>query len=122
LFQNIGASLQEITISIIHFRSDKNANRPMGVKNVDEKHLPIRITTYFGDDSGNCVSSENIVIADSTSKETQHRAYKEKFTLKNMEYDKGKNYFLVIKDEEDIEEIERIRFVIDLVFHRSVQS
>ncbi|MCL1882161.1 MAG: BREX-1 system phosphatase PglZ type A, partial [Defluviitaleaceae bacterium] len=144
-----GTSLQEVVIPVIRFRSDKKANPSMNVKKVSvsvtslshkvtsiithltffqneivsDKHLPIRITAYFEDESGNRISNENIIIADSTSKEPQDRAYKEKFTLKNMAYDKAKNYFLVLKDEEEAvnQELERIPFVIDLVFGGNIR-
>ena len=144
-----GTSLQEVVIPVIRFRSDKKANPSMNTKKVsvsvtslshkvtsivthltffqnepvDEKHLPIHITAFFEDESGERISSENIIIADSTSKEPQDRAYKEKFTLKNMAYDKGKNYYLVLKDEKESvnQELERIPFVIDLLFGGNIQ-
>ena len=144
-----GASLQEVVIPVIRFKSDKNASRSMGAKKVplgltnlsrkvtsiithlsffqaepvDDKHLPIRVTAYFADESGNRISNENIIIADSTSTIPEVRVYKEKFTLKNMAYDKGKNYYLILKDEDETvnTELEKIPFVIDLVFGGSIQ-
>jgi hypothetical protein len=144
-----GATLQEITIPVIRFTSDKNQKRPMRAKKVslgltnlsrkvtsvithlsffqnkpvDDKHLPIRVTAYFVDEAGNRISNENIVIADSTDIKPENRVYKEKFTLKDMEYVKGANYYLVLKDEEEMvnTEIERIAFTIDLIFGGSIQ-
>ena len=139
-----GTTLQEVVIPVIRFKSDKNANRSMsatkvslGLTNlsrkitsiithftffqnepVDEKHLPLRVTAYFADESGNRISNENIIIAESRSKKPEERTYKEKFTLKDMSYDKSATYYLILKDEEELvnSEIEKIPFVIDLVF------
>ncbi|ANY65660.1 TIGR02687 family protein [Paenibacillus sp. BIHB 4019] len=144
-----GTSLQEITVPIIRFKSDKNLRGSMGAKKVslgltnlsrkitsvithltffqnepvDEKNLPIRVTAYFADAVGNRISNENIIIADSTSGKPEERSYKEKFTLKDMAYDKSKEYYLVLLDEEETvnKEIEKIPFVIDLVFGGSIQ-
>jgi hypothetical protein len=143
-----GASLQEITIPIIRFRSDKTAKGGVVAQKVtlsltslsrkvtsiithlnfhqaepvDDKHLPLRVTAYFADEDDNRISNENIIIADSTDKSPEKRVYKEKFTLKNMAYDKGKSYFLVLKDEESVNStLERIPFAIDLVFGGGIQ-
>ncbi|MCL2361199.1 MAG: BREX-1 system phosphatase PglZ type A [Defluviitaleaceae bacterium] len=135
-----GATLQEVVIPVIKFRSDKNAKQSMGATKVkvgltnlsrkitrfithlsffqnelvDEKHLPITITAYFADEAGNRISNENIIIADSRSKKPEDRVYKEKFTLKDMAYKKDASYYLVLKDEREVE-LERIPFEIDLV-------
>jgi len=142
-----GTTLQETVIPVIKFKSDKKHSKTASKVSVglislsrkvtstithlkfhqnepvDDKHLPIRITAYFADESGNKVSNENIIIADSTDKLPERRVYKEKFTLKNMVYDKGAKYFLILKDEEETvnQELERIPFVIDLVFGGSIQ-
>ena len=137
-----GASLQEIVIPVISFKSDKNANRSMSAKKVtlgltnlsrkitsvitylsffqnepvDNKHLPLRATAYFADEAGNRISNENIIIADSTDGLPEKRVYKEKFTLKDMVYDKSAEYYLILKDEDDgVAELEKISFVIDFV-------
>jgi hypothetical protein len=144
-----GATLQEIVIPVIRFTSDKNQKRSMSAKKVslgltnlsrkvtsvithlsffqnepvDDKHLPIRVTAYFVDEAGNRISNENIIIADSTDSQPEKRVYKEKFTLKDMAYIKGANYYLVLKDEEEMvnTELERIAFTIDLIFGGSIQ-
>ncbi|MGB8453163.1 MAG: BREX-1 system phosphatase PglZ type A [Anaerocolumna sp.] len=139
-----GTSLQEVVIPVIRFKSDKNLRQSMGAKKVslnitnlsrkitsvithltffqnepvDEKRLPLRVTTYFADENGNRISNENIIIAESTSIKPEERTYREKFTLKDMAYDKSKQYYLVLIDDEEMvnKEIERIPFTIDLVF------
>ncbi len=144
-----GATLQEVVIPVIRFRSDKNLTRSMSAKKVslgltnlsrkitsvithltffqnepaDDKHLPLRVTAYFADEAGNRISNENIIIADSASAKPEERTYKEKFTLKDMPYDKGANYYLILKDDDALvnTEIERIPFIIDLVFGGSIR-
>lgn len=144
-----GTSLQEIVVPVIRFKSDKNLSRSMSAKKVslgltnlsrritsvithltffqnepvDEKHLPLRVTAYFVDMAGNRISNENIIIAESASVKPDERTYKEKFTLKDMAYDKSKEYYLILKDEDELvnTEIERIPFVIDLIFGGSIQ-
>ena len=144
-----GASLQEIVIPVIKFKSDKNASRSMGAKKVtlkltnlsrkitgvitqlsfhqnepaDDKHLPLRVTAYFADEAGNRISNENIIIADSTDKTPGNRVYKEKFTLKNMAYDKSRNYYLILKDEDESADavLEQIPFEIDLVYDGNIR-
>jgi len=144
-----GASLQEVVIPVITFKSGKNIKGSKSAKKVaigvtsisqkvtsvithltffqnepvDDKHLPLRVIAYFEDENGERISNENIIIADSVSSEPRDREYKEKFTLKSMAYDKAKKYFLVLVDEEETvnKEINRIPFIIDLVFGSGIQ-
>ena len=144
-----GTTLQEIVIPVIRFKSDKNLSRSMsatkvslGLTNlsrkitsvithftffqnvpVDEKHLPLRVAAYFVDEAGNRISNENIIIAESRSKNPEERTYKEKFTLKDMAYDKSTTYYFILKDEDELvgSEIDKIPFVIDLVFGGSIR-
>ncbi len=139
-----GSSLQEVVIPVIKFKSDKNMQKSLGARRVsigltnlsrkitsiityltffqnekvDEKVLQSRIKLYFEDSDGNRVSNENIIIADSTSSNPPDRTYKEKFTLKDIHYDKTKEYYLVINNEDETvnKECARIPFIIDLVF------
>jgi len=142
-----GASLQEVVIPVITFKSGKNIKGSKSAKKVDigvtsisqkvtniithltffqnepvdDKHLPLRVIAYFEDENGERISNENIIIADSVSTDPRYREYKEKFTLKNMAYDKAKKYFLVLIDEEEtVNKVSRIPFIIDLVFGGSI--
>jgi conserved hypothetical protein TIGR02687 len=142
-----GTSLQEVVIPVLKFKSDKNLSRSLSAKKVSlsltnlsrkitsvityltffqnepvgEKLLPLRVTAYFADEDGTRISNENIIIAESTSTDPGERTYKEKFTLKDMAYDKTKTYNLILKDENELvnKEYARIPFVIDLVFGSS---
>lgn len=135
-----GASLQEIVIPVIKFkniRKDEYKSSKVEVKltnisrkitnritfleffqteKVEEKKLPITLKIYFEDEEGNRISNENIVIADSRSSKPDERSYREKFTLKDRPYDKAKNYYLILEDEEEtVEKIyDKIPFMIDL--------
>jgi len=136
-----GASLQEIIIPVIKFKNIRKneykatkvevklTNISRKVTNrityleffqteiVEDKKVPLKLKLYFVDDGGNRISNENIIIADSGSKSPQDRTFREKFTLKDMAYDKTKNYYLILEDEEEtVEKIyERIPFTIDLL-------
>ena len=67
------------------------------------------------DKNGNRISNENIIIGDSRSENPLERTYREKFVLKSMAYDKLKQYFLVMQDDEDSNGMyERIPYTIDI--------
>ena len=52
------------------------------------------------DKEGNRISNENIIIADSRSNNPEDRTFREKFTLRDMAYDKNKEYYLILDDED----------------------
>lgn len=136
-----GISLQEIIIPVIKFKNIrkneykatkvevKMTNISRKITNrityleffqtelVEDKKLPLKLKLYFIDEEDNRISNENIIIADSRSKKPQDRTHREKFTLKDMAYDKTKKYNLILEDEEEtVEKIyERIPFTIDLI-------
>ena len=144
-----GASLQEVTIPVITFKSGKNDKGIQRAKKVgfvlssisrkitstitnfnftqteavDGKNLPVRVLAYFENESGERISNENIIIADSTSTDSLDRQYKEKFTLKSMPYNKADKYYLVLVDEEETvqKEISRTEFMIDISFGGGIQ-
>ncbi len=137
-----GASLQEIIVPVIRFkniRKDEYKATKVEVKLtnisrkitnrityleffqtelVEDKRTPLKLKLYFEDKEGNRISNENIIIADSRSKNPGDRTYREKFTLRDMAYDKNKEYYLILEDEDEtVEKIyERIPFMIDLLF------
>ncbi|MCX7843121.1 MAG: BREX-1 system phosphatase PglZ type A [Clostridia bacterium] len=143
-----GAFLQEIVIPVIRFKSDRSSSDKLKVKKVSvsltsltrkitsmityleffqnevvaEKWIPVRLKAYFADEEGNRISNENIIIADSRSKEFADRTFKEKFTLKSGKYDKAKPYYLILADEEEKinEEVQKIKFSIDLIFNNDL--
>lgn len=137
-----GASLQEIIIPLIKFKnirrneykatkvslrltniSRKITNRItylefFQTEKLEDKKLPLTLKLYFVDEHDNRISNENIIIADSRSPKPEERSFREKFTLKDMAYDKTKKYYLILEDEDEpVEKIyEKIPFTIDLLF------
>lgn len=138
-----GSMLQEIVVPVIKFKLDRSKSTSNLVKKTDvkltsisrkitnpivhleffqeekvqEKVLPVIIKCYFEDEEGNRISDERTIIADSKSDAPTERTQKEKFILKSIKYDKNKQYFLVIQDEEDSNGLyERIPYIIDIVF------
>ncbi|WP_352420855.1 BREX-1 system phosphatase PglZ type A [Proteiniborus sp.] len=135
-----GGALQEIIIPVIKFkniRKDEFKSSKVEVKltnisrkitnrityleffqteKVEEKKTPIRLKLYFVDEEDNRISNENIIIADSRSSKPQERSFREKFTLKDQAYDKGKKYYLVMEDEDEtVEKVyDKVPFMIDL--------
>ena len=136
-----GVSLQEITIPVIKFKNIRKSeykatkvevkltNISRKITNrityleffqtelVEEKKVPLKLRLYFIDEAGSRISNENIIIADSKSKKPEDRTHREKFTLKDMAYDKTKKYYLILEDEEEMVEkiYEKIPFTIDLL-------
>ncbi|SMP72043.1 BREX-1 system phosphatase PglZ type A [Anoxynatronum buryatiense] len=136
-----GASLQEMILPVVQFKNIRNdtfkaskvevrltsitrkiTNRITYLEFfqtdlVEAKKTPMKLKIYFEDEIGNRISNENIVIADSMAKEPAKRTHREKFTLKDMAYDKTKKYYLILEDEEESVEkiVERISFTIDLL-------
>lgn len=141
-FVHGGTILQEIMIPVIKFKNDrsksvKNDTSRVNVKltsisrritnmityldffqteRVEEKKQPWRLKVYFIDGEGKRISNENIIIADHTSSNPEERTFKEKFVFKNIEYDKGSKFYLVLIDEEDSGEMiyDKIPFSIDI--------
>ena len=133
-----GASLQEVIIPVIKFKNSraqgKNVPDMVDVElqstnkkittnepyitffqrdKVEDKKLPRTLKVYLEDEFGNKVSSEVLIIADSTSSNAEDRLYKVKLTLKSMEYDRRNKYYLVMMDEKEI--YAREEFVIDIL-------
>jgi uncharacterized protein (TIGR02687 family) len=144
-----GSSLQEVMVPLIKFKSGKNYAKLVAAQKVTislsslsrkitsvithleffqnepvgDKLLPIRVKAFFEDADGNRITGENIIIADSANREPSGRAYREKFTLRNTQYDKSQTYYLVLQDDEDMvgHEIMRVPYTIDLVFGGGIQ-
>ncbi|WP_042265684.1 BREX-1 system phosphatase PglZ type A, partial [Clostridium butyricum] len=136
-----GAMPQEIIVPVIKFKNDRSTSSVNDIRKVkisvtsitrkitniityleffqdekiQDKVISQRIKCYFEDEEGNRISNENIIIGDSRSENPVERTYREKFVLKSMPYDKTKQYFLVMQDEEDANGFyERIPFNVDI--------
>ena len=66
------------------------------------------------DEFGEKISNECIIVANLENADVKDRFFKEKFVFKNITYDRNKDYYLVISDEETEIELSRVKFVIDI--------
>lgn len=133
--------LQEIVVQAIRFQNDRSTLSVNDIRNVkvsltsinrkvtnpiifleffqDEKLqnkvIGKKIRTYFEDEEGNNISNIKTIIEYSRSENPTDRTYRIEFVLESRAYDKTKQYFLVIEDEEDVNsDYERIPFNIDI--------
>ena len=56
---------------------------------------------YFISEDNERISNEVLHVADSREKDAQKRIFRERFTFKNKKYDKNKQYYLVVCDDND---------------------
>lgn len=128
---------QEIIVPVIDFKSTRTSeeSKKVGItysglstkitnaityldflqdSNIDENNKPCRYLLHFIDENGNKVSDECTIIANYKDTEVKDRFFREKFVFKNISYNKEKNYYLIIIDEETNEEVQRIKFYIDI--------
>ncbi|GAB3804910.1 hypothetical protein [Virgibacillus kimchii] len=84
---------------------------------MEDKKRPRNLTVYFVDEDGERVSNEVRMIAESVSSQATERTMREKFVFKSIAYDKRKDYYLILEDEEEkMESIyEKYAFTIDIV-------
>ncbi len=71
---------------------------------------------YMADAAGTAVSDKKTVIADKTSNNGSERVFRERFTLKSLEYKKTDTYYLTVVEKGTAGEIDRIEFTIDIAF------
>lgn len=136
-----GAMLQEIVVPVIRFKNDRSTSSVNDIRKVkvsltsinrkvtnpitfleffqdeklQDKVIGKKIRTYFEDEEGNKISNIKTIIADSRSENPTDRTYRIEFVLESRSYDKTKQYFLVMEDEEDANgDYERIPFNIDI--------
>ena len=137
-----GTSLQEIVVPIIHLgelraANTKEALQPVGVRlksitrkitnrsfmlefeqyeKVEERKQAITCETYLVDEAGNKVSGEYRFVAASESDDVDSRSTKIRFNLMNIEFDRSKRYYLILKNIARPDEyIEREQFTIDIL-------
>lgn len=137
-----GPSLQETVVPIIHLGELRAASIqggaiPVGVRlksiqrkittrsftlefeqyeKVEERKQAITCITYLEDEDGNQVSGEYKFVAASESDDVDSRSTKIRFNLMNIEFDRNKRYYLVLKNAAKPDEyIEREQFTIDIL-------
>lgn len=140
-FVHGGASLQEVVIPVIHYRN-KNLGQIGAIKpektqikltntvkritnnittlnffqteKVGGKILPCSVRVYLVDENEEIISNEEILLGDKTSEKPEDRNMSIRFILKQGNYDRNKDYYLIIKDVETNAGYEKIKFSISL--------
>jgi hypothetical protein len=138
-----GATLQEIVVPIIQISELSSAkNRdvatPVGVRlksvtrkitnrsfsldfeqteKVEGAKLAVSCETYIVDENGNKVSGTYQFVVASTSDDVSTRVTSIRFTLMNIQFDRNKRYYLILRniDKKDEAFIEKEQFVIDIL-------
>lgn len=140
-FVHGGASLQEIVIPLISFKNKRATqkgvetvkkvnieltSRTRSITNklftlqffqsekVKNKNVPRTVNIYMEDDSGNVISNIETIIANKTNDNSEERMFSKQFALESMEFDRNRDYFLVIKDTETDQYMGKIPFKINL--------
>lgn len=137
-----GPSLQEIIVPIVHISELRAANSketvaPVGVRlksimrkitnrsfnlefeqveKVEDKKQPVTCETYIEDEAGNKVSNVYKFLAASESDDLEQRVTRVRFNLMNIDFDRNKRYYLILKDADNSDEyIAREQFTIDIL-------
>ncbi len=79
----------------------------------------VKETSYrlvFMSEDDERISNENIYVADSREHDSAKRIFRMKFNFKNQKYDKNKQYYLVVTDDNTGLELFRHPVIIDLTF------
>jgi len=140
-FVHGGASLQEIVIPLISFKNKRATqkgvetvekvnveltSRTRSITNklftlqffqnekVENKNIPRTVNIYMEDDDGNIISNIETIIANKTNENSEERMFSKQFALETMEFDRNKDYYLVIKDTETDQYTDKIPFKINL--------
>ncbi|SDC56483.1 BREX-1 system phosphatase PglZ type A [Geotoga petraea] len=142
-FVHGGLSLQEIVIPELIFKpvkstrkdSDKYESKNVELELVNDlkkitntffslnfyqkepvggKNNPSDFEIYLVDSKEKIVSNLVKIVANSTDKDNKNRTYSERFNLKNENFDKSKDYYLVIKNTTTDTE-KRYNFTIDIL-------
>ncbi|MDK9707647.1 MAG: BREX-1 system phosphatase PglZ type A [Desulforhopalus sp.] len=84
---------------------------------VSDRKQPLVLTVSLRD-GNELISNEEVVTFDSSSAAMDERKKSVKLILKGMQFDRKKEYYLVLRDQQDDTEYERIPVHIDLAFSR----
>ena len=138
-FVHGGASLEECIIPFLEVKAGKGARNQRTVElqllmtrkvitnyefnlrffqkeNVSDTVVPLEASIYFVDENNNKISSEEIISAYKDTASSEEREYIRYFRLLHKQYDKSKDYYLIIRDIKEDIEVDRIPFTIDIAF------
>ena len=79
----------------------------------------VKETTYrlvFMSEDDERISNENIYVADSREPDSTKRIFRMRFNFKNQKYDKNKQYYLVVTDDNSGLELFRHPVIVDITF------
>lgn len=137
-----GPSLQETIVPVIHIgelsaAKSKDAVTPVGVRlksitrkitnrsftlefeqyeKVEDRKQAITCETFLVDEDGNKVSGEYRFVAASESDDVDSRSTKIRFNLMNIEFERSKRYYLILRNAEKPDEyIEKEQFTVDIL-------
>lgn len=140
-FVHGGASLQEIVVPLLSFKNKRAGQKGVQAiskvdikltsttrritnsifnlnffqtEKVEEKMNPRMVVIYMADEEGNTLSNEETIIGDRPFDNPADRTFKLQFVLKSIKYDRNKTYYLIIKDTETGDVLEKIPFSIHL--------
>ena len=140
-FVHGGASLQEIVVPLILYKNKvlgqtgaikpektqiKLTNTTRRIANsiftlnffqtekVGGKIIPCTVRVYMVDDQDKIISNEEILLGDKKSENPEDRTMDIRFILKSLDYDRDKDYYLIIEDLKTGVEYEKIQFTINL--------
>lgn len=134
-----GSSLEECIVPVLTVKADRGANRSETVglqlisssnritnyeilltffqkENISSGIAPLEAKIYFVDENNQKISNEVLINANVSSDNSEDREFKNIFKLSRKPYDKSKNYYLIISDNKESLELERIPFIIDIAF------
>ena len=83
---------------------------------VSGKVTPATYDIYMADATGKAVSDKKTVIADKTSPNGADRVFRERLTLKSLDFKKTEAYYLMIVEQGTSGEADKIEFTIDIAF------
>lgn len=142
-FMHGGLSLQELVVPLIHYQSKKAGQKGFqAITKADVellgdnrkisnnlftltfwqkqactgKTLPRQTEVHFEDVNGTVISDEHKIAFNSSAEENNERTKKVFFRLLGSGYDRLTDYYLIMKDIEDDQQILRIPFRIEIVF------
>ena len=67
---------------------------------VKNKNIARTVNIYMEDENSNIISNIETIIANKINENSEERMFSKQFALETMEFDRKKDYFLVIKDTE----------------------
>ena len=140
-FVHGGAALQEIVVPVLFYRtkgsSTSNVKKAEKTKiklttisrsitnsiftldffqteKVGGKIISVKVNVYMVDDKDNIISNQQTLLGDKVSENPEDRNMSINFILQPKDYDRNKNYYLIIKDNDTGVVYDKIQFSISL--------